>query len=84
MRDAAYEIARQQGGFGESLLGGLGRQIVVGAMRWVNRRAALAYLTRLDDHLLKDVGLSRDELERMGPAAFRNQDAQAQYGRWGR
>lgn len=84
MRDAAYEIARQQGGFGESLLGGFAHQVVGGVMRWLNRRAALAYLTRLDDHLLKDVGLTRDEIERMGTGALGSQDAHAQYGRWGR
>jgi uncharacterized protein YjiS (DUF1127 family) len=84
MRDAAYEIARQQDGFGESHLGGLYRQIVGGVMRWVNQRAALAYLTRLDDHLLKDVGLSRADLDRAGPSAIAAAEAQAQFGRWSR
>jgi uncharacterized protein YjiS (DUF1127 family) len=84
MRDAAYEIARQQGGFGESLLGGFTQGIVGGLVRWANRRAALAYLTRLDDHLLKDVGLKRDDLDFGGTQAFNRQDATAQFGRWGR
>lgn len=84
MRDAAYEIARQQGGFGESLLGGFYRQLVGGVVGWANRRAALAYLTRLDDHLLKDVGLTRAELEGMGSAAVSRPEGLGQFGRWGR
>lgn len=84
MRDAAYEIARQQGGFGDSLLGGLYRQAIVGVMRWGNRRAALVYLSRLDDHLLKDVGLTRSDLDRAGAPAAGAAEAHAQFGRWGR
>ncbi|MBP0652008.1 DUF1127 domain-containing protein, partial [Mycobacterium tuberculosis] len=56
MREAAYEIARQQAGFGESALAGLGQRVMVAVVRWANRRAAAEHLARLDDHLLKDVG----------------------------
>jgi uncharacterized protein YjiS (DUF1127 family) len=66
MREAAYEIARQQAGFGDSTLVALVRRASESVARWAQRRAALAHLSKLDDHLLRDVGLSRAELDRLG------------------
>jgi uncharacterized protein YjiS (DUF1127 family) len=34
-----------------------------GYVRWRDRRAALHHLAELDDHMLKDIGISRSEIE---------------------
>jgi len=49
-------------------------RVVVGATRflsgWVERRRQLRTLSELDDHLLRDVGLSREDVGRACSQSF--------------
>lgn len=43
------------------------RRAVAAAMAWQSHRRSVAALARLDDRLLRDVGLTRDMLDARGP-----------------
>jgi uncharacterized protein YjiS (DUF1127 family) len=49
-------------------------RVVVGAARflsgWIERRRQLRTLSELDDHLLRDLGLSREDVERACSQSF--------------
>ncbi|KPL51413.1 hypothetical protein ABB55_03535 [Prosthecomicrobium hirschii] len=82
MRDAAYMIASQRDGFAPSLIGrllsGLAA-LAARAMTYRRRRRALAEIEQLDDYLLSDIGLHRDDLDeairnRSWPVARRREE----------
>jgi uncharacterized protein YjiS (DUF1127 family) len=61
MREAASFIARQRETEGSGALSALLRSIGL-AIRSLNSRRKLAKLSELDDHLLADIGVSREDL----------------------
>jgi uncharacterized protein YjiS (DUF1127 family) len=48
----------------DSLFGGLVQRLASFVSSWLERRAARRSLQHLDDHTLKDIGLSRCDVER--------------------
>lgn len=56
-------------GFGQEVAAILGR--VFGTpILWAERAAERRHLTQLDDHLLKDIGLNRVDVETIGTKPF--------------
>jgi uncharacterized protein YjiS (DUF1127 family) len=56
---ATANPARSVAGWIQGLLGGLLREV----LRWDKRRAAIKALRQLDDRELRDIGLSRGQIE---------------------
>jgi uncharacterized protein YjiS (DUF1127 family) len=61
MREAASFIARQHGAFGEGLLAVAVETLRRVVRTWSNRRTVVS-LADFDDHMLADIGLSRDDV----------------------
>lgn len=61
MRNAATFIASQRSVAATGLLQGFVRSAMTMVRAWKNRRQ-LAYLSDLDDHLLADLGLTREDV----------------------
>jgi uncharacterized protein YjiS (DUF1127 family) len=53
-----------QSRFGLSSLGLAGQRSLEAVMSWIERYHARSALMRLDDHMLKDIGLSAADVER--------------------
>jgi uncharacterized protein YjiS (DUF1127 family) len=63
MREAASFIARQDSSIGAGLIPGLVEFVGRAFRTWKNRRA-VETLTDFDDHMLADIGLTRDDVHR--------------------
>ena len=61
MREAASFIASRTGAAPEGLLAALAHQALAALRAWNNRRH-LSRLSDLDDHLLADLGISREDV----------------------
>jgi len=48
----------------DGFVGGSFQRLVVLISRWLERRAERRSLQSLDDHMLKDIGISRGDVER--------------------
>ncbi len=90
MRNAAYFIASQSEGSGEGFLQSAFRAVHRTIKAWTNRRA-VSRLADFDDHLLSDLGLTRNDVRAALDLPFSNDpgrelQARASYNirsRWG-
>lgn len=67
----ARSLAREAGAGLLRHAGAVLRDRLNAACRWFRRERDLRHVMRLDDHLLRDIGLTPDELLRHGDKLFR-------------